>query len=249
MARVERTLGRYEESLRLYDVGLTKFAGRREMLIGRAAMLRRLGNVGESLAIYDAVLSDNPRVQSALNAKASIFIYQRKYWEALELLQIDNPKTMDEWRNFLLRTHLDWKTGYQNAAIERLDWALENCSFSKLREVFLTTRAAVLLQIGRSNEISAESLDSSVGYTAIVRLHVLLSQNNKVAAVTAYEAINDNMPFHYSEIVRELGIVGGFEQGVRKYNDDALIIAEGEDFITRSCVRFRFETDGALLSI
>ena len=205
LAQVDRIRGRYDDALATYDEAARKFPSDRRIEAGRAAMLRRLGRAEEALVVYDRILASNKSLRFATNAKASLLIYTGRYEEALPILKMDNPRTQDEWRSFLLRAHLDLKTGYLKASAERLQWGAEHVPFERVRKMMLAALASVHLRLGRAEEAVTISRECERDLTAIVRFHALASAEQRGPAKALYEVLRQSfVPERYAELREEI---------------------------------------------
>lgn len=212
LARVERARGRYEAALALYDDAAARFPSNPWIQVGRANMLRRLGNLEEALRIYRHASERHPQRLSLKNAIASIHIHEGRFNEALELLNVDDPRTADEWRNFALHAMLDVRTGFVDAARERMEWGLSRCPFRRERR----TLNAELERLDLRNEAAPPPLSGPrecLGDVAdLVWFRAQAALKNKESALAFYEKLRASSlaePYHElrDEIARNYNVI------------------------------------------
>lgn len=131
-----------------------------------------------------------------------------------EQIEVDNPRSKHEWRAFLLRTLIDLRTGYIDAAYDRTKWTLSRVPFIREKRMFSATLATIDLQQGRCNEAVDASALCSGDVTSIVRLHALASSGHEDDARRLYEILKvDYVPRQYVEVRDEIARAFGTTSG------------------------------------
>ncbi|ARU15933.1 tetratricopeptide repeat protein [Croceicoccus marinus] len=212
MARIEKAKGRYASALALYDDAARDFPSHPHIQLGRADMLRRLGQVDEALSIYQSAFDRHPQRLILKNAIASIYIHQFRYAEALPLLVIDDPRTADEWRNFALRGMLDSAANYLDDARERFEWAIEHCPFRREQNMLRAALSRVLLMIGRTEAAVKASQPCDDPVAELLKFHATAVLSDKGPARALYEHLQRSLlpePYHElrDEIASQFNVV------------------------------------------
>lgn len=230
MARVERARGRYGAALALYDDAARRFPSNHWIQVGRADILRRLGNLDEALRIYVHALQQNPHKLSLRNAIASIHIHEGRFDEALDMLTVDDPRSVDDWRNFVLRGMLDVRTGYVEVAIERLEWGFERCPFRKERRMLAAALARLQLQKGVTRVAVDEGpAEPQVDVAELVRFRASAAKPDKGPARALYEQLQASfLPEPYHELRDEIARHYNVVQSPPRRNLDWVVEREGE---------------------
>jgi tetratricopeptide (TPR) repeat protein len=205
LARVEKAKGHYAAALALYDDAARDFPSNSRIQLNRADMLRRLGNLEEALRIYEGAMTKHPHWLMLKNAVASIYIYQRRFEEALSLLKIDDPRTADEWRNFALHGMLDSAAGAEDAARERFEWGAVRCPFRRERHMLRAGLARLQIRAGAVAAAAATAQECTGDVTELVKFHAIALQTDKGPARTLYEhLLKSYLPEPYHELRDEI---------------------------------------------
>ena len=229
LARVEKAKGRYAAALALYDDAARDFPSSAWLQVGRADMLRRLGNIDEALRIYETSFSRHPQRLSLKNALASIYIFQKRYDKALDLLTVDDPRNAEEWRNFVLRGMLDSSTGFLDEARERFEWGISRCRFRREGNMLRAALTRLQLQEG-ARDAAIETANECIGdVTELIKFHASAVLEDKGPARALYDRLLQSYlpePYHElrDEIARQFNVV---ELPAR--NDLAWLLARESD--------------------
>ncbi len=231
LARIEKAKGHYARALALFDDAARDFPSHPSIQLGRADMLRRLGQVDEALSIYQGASDRHPQRLPLRNAIASIYIHQGRLNEALALLVIDNPRTADEWRNFVLRGMLDSAADHLDEACERFAWAIEHCPFRREQNMLRAALSRVLLAIGAAEAAveAAQPCDDPV--TELLKFHASASLPDKEPARALYEHLQRSLlpePYHElrDEIASQFNVVD-----LASYRNHAWLLKREQDIL------------------
>ncbi len=199
LARIEKARGRYAAALALYDDAARDFPSNQWFQLGRAGMLRRLGNVEEALRIYERAFQRHPHRLKLKNAMASIFIRQKRFDDALSMLTIDNPRTAHEWRNFFLRGMLDSEAGFIDYARERFEWGIKRCPFRRELRMLRAALSSIQLRSGAADQAVETAKECADDVTELLRFHANAAQGDKGFARDLYFALKESFlaePYH-----------------------------------------------------
>lgn len=212
LAKVEKAKGHYAKALALYDDAARDFPSNAWLQLNRADMLRRLGNTDEALRIYESALEMSPQRLALKNAAASIYIHQRRFNEALALLTVDDPRTADEWRNFVLRSMFDSAVDDNAAAQARFEWGIEHCPFRRERQMLRAGLTRLHLKLGATAAAVDMVQECADDVTELVKFHATAMQVDKGPARLLYERLLQSYlpePYHElrDEIARQFSLV------------------------------------------
>lgn len=185
-ARLEKAKGNYPVALTHYENAFKDFPSNSWLLIGKADMLRLLGQSDEALGIYERYQSHQSVKQKLQNAIASIHLNHDRFDQAKKLLTIDDPKSSEEWRNLALGALLDLKERRHDLARQKFQAGVEKCVFYRERNIFRAGLARLMLDLGRMDQALQVSSECEGDVAEIIRLHVVAAQKNNAEAYAIY---------------------------------------------------------------
>lgn len=204
-ARIEKAKGNYTAALAEFDLAARDFPSNGWIQLGRADILRRLGNTAEALRIYESAYARHPHRLSLRSALASIYIYQRRFEDAVPLLTVKHPRTADEWRNFALRGMLEAETGATVTAKNMFERGIAECPFRRELNMLRGALSRLHLQDGETVEAVAVASECSGDVTEILKFHASATQEDKGPARALYERLqNSFLPEPYHELREEI---------------------------------------------
>ncbi len=193
-ANALKKMGRLQEALQAYDQNLARFPYNIVAQSGRADLLRSLGLVEEAVRAYDLIIARGDVSNSARYSKAAVLVAIGRYSEANELLQIDEPRTRQEWIGFHIKGMLLLRSEQFEEAIQQLQKGLDQTPFMKERQYFENALAIAKLRLERFDEAAALVLHGEDPVTDVLRLHVSGALNNLDSAKQTFGRLKRSCP-------------------------------------------------------
>ncbi len=211
-ARIEKAKGNYTAALAEFDKAARDFPSNSWIQLGRADILRRLGNTTEALRIYETAYKKHPQRMPIRNALASIYTYERRYSDAEKLLTINDPRTSDEWRNYVLWGMFESQTGDVKTARERFEWGIDRCRFRRESNMLRAALSRLMLQDGDTKKAFDIAAECTGDVTEILKFHASAALDDKGPAFALYEVLQQSYlpePYHElrDEIARQYNVI------------------------------------------
>ena len=164
--------------------------------LGLAETYRKIGELNLAHEAYDTVIDRFPRVASARNGKACIFMVQGDYARAVRLLSSNLPATYGEWVSYHIRGIGYMRSGKLQRAARMFEWGVSEIPWATERQYFKTALASLRLRQRRFEESVAlvqEVTSPSVKAVAqVLAMHAQGELGNAEEVERAYRAIPDS---------------------------------------------------------
>ncbi len=199
-----RELGRPEEALDAYAKAKDRFANDAVCWTGYAETLRELGRPEEAIAAYQETMSRFPRDGVARNALACLFVEREEYENATELLTVEQPRSLQNWRDFHVLAMAKLNQGFWAETQAMLERGMTETPFAHQRQVFQTSLAVLALRRKQPN-IAEGNLEISNAQIiqfplrAVLRAHAVAAQYRTDEAQRLLEQVKGYK--RYGEIV------------------------------------------------
>ena len=209
-ASLLKLMGRFEDSLAAYDYAISKCPFDLLSTNGHALLLKELGRLDEAIAAYDRITSLHPDFPSARYGKASVFVIQKKYGEALKLLPASAPQTVDDWVAYHIRGMILLRTGRTDEAIEIFQRGVHSAVPFK-RRAFENALALAMLKRGeytqaiadaKATELKTERTSEGKAGRLLV-LHALAGLKRRSDALDIYSQLSAEPSPAYIVAVRD----------------------------------------------
>lgn len=212
LARVEKTRGNYLEALNLFDQAIRAFPSNITVQIGRADMLRRLGNLQEALNVYMRILQRNPHRLAIASAIASIHIHEGRFDLAKRFLQVVNPITADEWRNFALKGMLAAAEDRKKEAEDLFERGIDLCPFDKEKQIFRASLSQIQIEADAPKEAIETLKECKDDLGKLLYFHANAKMGDIASGRDMYAQLKDSdlpEPYHEmrEEIARQYNII------------------------------------------
>ncbi len=194
LANSYKSAGEFDEALRQFERNVKDFPYNLYSLAGRANLLKLLGDYEAASEAYDRILLANPGYQFAKNAKASIYIAEGKFAEAVPLLKAaDSLSNEESWSALHIRSVMLVRQGLFDEAEAVIKSGLA-CPFFKVRTQFETASSLLALKRGRAEEAIDAARDHRDYLSNIIVAHAFLRLGDAASAQQRLAAVNDNNP-------------------------------------------------------
>lgn len=196
--------GQFEEALRQFDLNVRDFPYNLYSLGGRAHLLRLLGNYDAALEAYNDIIAKRPEFRFAYNAKAAIFVAQKRFEEAAGILPDVDPITEVDWGTLHIRGMLLLRQGLLDEAKAVF---LKGCGvpFFRQRAIFETALAIVNMKLGDLEGASQVIHSHKDSVSQLLSVHILMKQGESNVAMRRLAAVNDNLPSPVENLRIRLG--------------------------------------------
>lgn len=227
LARLLRNAGNNLEALKVIDEVLGFQPNNSIAIAIRADLLNRMGQRAAAIESLDHILLSRPHNNSALLMKATILIEARDWVAAERLVAIDNPKSIADWRRYLLFAQLVWLRDGIGPARKMFSRG-ERCPFARQRGLLKSAWAVAELKAQRP-KAALKVVETEPAHIAnVVAFHVYAAAHRPGKARLALEAIRQQEQSAQiinlaEEIGRRHGIIEAAPTQTREWVDAAEI--------------------------
>jgi tetratricopeptide (TPR) repeat protein len=165
-----------------------------ESWLGRANLLRLLGDSEEAIKAYDVLIERRPDYGVAQYSKAAVLVILKRFDEAEALLPKGEPATSSEWVAFHIRGMMHLKAGEIDRAHKIFEHGLLRNPFYRERRYFERALAATKIRMKRFQEAAELVRGKQEESAQLLSLHSLAELGRMAEARAAYRAVNDDAP-------------------------------------------------------
>lgn len=195
-ARALRDLGQFDQAVTQFNQVIESYSFNPFGYIGLAVTYKEVGDLNKAHDAYDTLLTRFPRLTVGRNGKASIFMAQGQYADAINLLLTPNlPATYNEWVAYHIRAMGYMRAGELERAERMFEFGLKENPWASHRQYFQTALASLRIQQKRyheSLELLKDITNPSVKPIAqVVLMHALGELDDKINLEQAYQSISE----------------------------------------------------------
>jgi tetratricopeptide (TPR) repeat protein len=195
-AKVLRDLGRFDEAIQQFAQLKKSHPLNPLGYIGLAETFRKLGELDQAHGAYDLVIEGFPRLLSGRSGKASVFMVQGDYANAIKLLPSTLPASISEWVAYHIRAMGYLRAGKLQRAERMFEWGVAEVSWAMERQYFKTALAHIRLQQGRFDDsitLAQDVTNPSVTPVAqALLMHARGALGDSAGVERAYHTIADS---------------------------------------------------------
>ena len=151
-ARVLRDLGKFSEAIESFKALIKTHPLNPRGHVGLAETLTKVGSLDKAHEAYDVVIERFPRLSRGRNGKASIFMAQGQYADAIKLLSLNLPATFGEWVSYHIRAMGYLRSGKLERAERMFEWGASHVPWAIQQQYFSTALASLRIRQQRYPE-------------------------------------------------------------------------------------------------
>lgn len=235
-ARVLRDLGRFDAAIEQFTLITERHQFNPFGYLGLAETYKKIGDLNKAHEMFDVVIDRFPRVMSARTGKASIFMAEGHYSDAIRLLPSNLPATYNEWVAYHIRGMGYMRSGKLQRAEHIFERGVAEVPWGNERQYFKTALASLRIQQRRfedSLELTRKITSPSIEPVAhVLTMHAMGELGDDHELNLAYQRVKESaapVVIHLRDVLASRYMRRKSEQ--HEWSDDYVFIRECDSLL------------------